>query len=266
MMHFKRIAGVFGAMLAGLAHVALAQQDPQAPRTSGFVEAGVTHHSLSSGLGDWNGQFVRGTAVSGSNTWLGDLWRWSQFGDQGTYAALGNTHVWNPDWYSNITVGTSSGGFFLPRVRVDAFLSRKLLADRSLILTVGAGMYEAKDVHRDQSLFLGATYYAASDWILDGGVRRNNSDPGNVGSSYQHFAVTHGRNKDQLLTARYAFGREAYQLVGPGTVISDFTSRSGSVIWRKWLNPTWGLNLRGERYLNPTYSRSGVDVSLFFEY
>jgi hypothetical protein len=49
-------------------------------------------------------------------------------------------------------------------------------------------------------------------------------------------------------------------------VIADFASQSGSLIWRKWVRPTWGFNLRGERYLNPTYSRSGVDASLFVEF
>ncbi len=266
MIRFKRVAGVFGVLFAGVAPTAFAQQDPLALKTSGFAEFGASHHSLSSGLGNWNGQFVRGVAVSGSNTWHGELFHWSQFGDQGTYLALGNTHIWNPDWYSNVTVGTSSGGFFLPRVRLDAFLNRKLLPDRSLILTVGVGLFDAKDEHRDHSLYLGATYYAASNWILDGGVRMNTSDPGSVHSDYHHLAVTHGQNKDQYLTARYAFGREAYQLVGPGAVISDFSSRTGSLIWRKWVSPTWGFNLRGERYLNPTYSRWGVDGSLFFEF
>jgi YaiO family outer membrane protein len=263
MMLFKRILGV---TLAGLAHVALAQQDPLALKMTGFVEFGVTHHSLSSGLGHWNGQYVRGNTISGSNTWHGDLWNWSQFGDHGTYVALGNTHVWNPDWHSHVTVGTSTGAFYLPDFRLDAFLSRKLLADRSLVLTIGFGMYDAKDEHRDRSLFVGATYYATPAWIFDGGVRWNHSDPGDVSSSYQHLAVTYGRNKDQFLTARYGWGREAYQLIGPTVVISDFSSRVGSVVWRKWLSPNWGLNLRGERYLNPTYSRSGVDVALFLEY
>ena len=259
-------AGVLGVLLAALVGPVSAQQDPLVLKMSGFVEFGASHHALSSGLRNWNGQFARGVVVSGDNVWHGDLWRWSQFGEQGTSVTMANTHLWNADWHSHIALGTSSGGFFLPRLRLDAFLSRKLLSDRSLVLTAGVGMVDAKDVHRDKSVFLGATYYASLDWILDGGVRLNTSDPGGVHSAYQHVAVTHGRNKDRLITARYAFGREAYQLVGPSAVLSEFNSRSGSLILRKWMSPAWGFNLRGERYLNPSYSRTGVDVSLFFEF
>jgi YaiO family outer membrane protein len=257
---------MFAVMLAGVAHSASAQQDPLALKTNGYVEAGLNYHTLSSGYPNWNGQFVRGMAVSGSNNWNADLAHWSQFGDQGTYLALADTHIWNPDWHSNVAVGTSSGGFFLPRLRADAFLNRKFLPDRSLVLTVGAGMVDAKDEHSDQSLYLGTTYYAASNWILSAGVRANKSDPGSVYSSYQNFAVTHGQNKDQYVTVTYAFGREAWQIIGPSTVISDFPSRAGALIWRKWMGPTWGFNLRGEHYVNPTYSRTGVDASLFFEF
>ncbi len=265
-MCFNWLAWILTVMLAGVAHSASAQQNPLTLKSNGFAEFGVNYATLSSGYPNWNGQFFRGMVASGDNNWNADLAHWSQWGDQGTYVALGNTHIWNPDWHSNVTVGTSSGGFFLPQLRVDAFVNRKFLPDRSLVLTFGAGMINGKDDHRDQSLYLGATYYAKSNWILNAGVRANKSDPGNVYSSYQHVAVTHGQNKDQYVTATYAYGREAWQIIGPSTVISDFSSRSGALIWRKWVSPTWGFNLRGERYLNPTYSRSGVDASLFVEF
>jgi YaiO family outer membrane protein len=265
-MNFNRVAGIFAVILSGIALPAIGQPYPLALKTNGFVEGGVNYHTLSSGYPNWNGQFVRGMVVSGNDTWHADIAHWSQWGDEGTYAALGNTHIWNPDWHSNISVGSSSGGFFLPQLRVDAFLSRNFLADRSLVLTVGAGMYDAKDEHSDQSVYIGGTYYAPSNLIFNAGVRVNKSDPGSVYASYQHLAVTHGRNKDQYITLRYAWGREAWQIIGPATVISDFGSQSASLIWRKWLSPTWGFNLRGERYLNPTYNRTGVDASLFAEF
>jgi YaiO family outer membrane protein len=265
-MRFNWVALIFTVILSSVAQPALAQQNPLALKSNGFVEAGVNHHTLSSGFPNWNGQFIRGLVESGSNKWNAELAHLSEFGDEGTYGALGNTHTWDPDWYSSITVGSSSGGFFLPQLRVDAFLNRKFLSDRSLVLTVGAGMVNAKDDHTDHSLYLGAIYYAPSNWIFEAGVRPNKSNPGSVYSSYQHIAVTHGQNKDQYITANIAWGREAYQIIGPGTVISDFSSRSGTLIWRKWVSPTWGFNLRGERYLNPTYSRSGVDASLFYDF
>jgi YaiO family outer membrane protein len=257
---------MFIVILSSVTQTALAQLNPLALKSGGFIEGGVNHSTLSSGFPNWNGQFVRGMVVSGDNYWTGDVAHWSQFGDQGTYGALGNTHIWNADWHTNITAGGSSGGFFLPRFRVDAFVNRKFLSDRRLVLTVGAGMVDAKDDHTDHSLYLGATYYSVSNWIVDAGVRGNKSDPGSVYASYQHVAVTHGQNKDQYITANVAWGREAYQIIGPAAVISDFSSRSGTLIWRKWVSPSWGFNVRGERYLNPSYSRSGVDASLFFEF
>ena len=265
-MRFNRVAWISTVILSSIAQPAFAQQNPLALKSTGYIEAGVNHATLSNGYQNWNGQFVRGMVVSGNNYWNADVAHWSQFGDTGTYGALGNTHIWDQDWHTNVTVGGSSGGFFLPHYRVDAFLNRKFLPDRRLVLTVGTGYVEAKDDHTDHSLYLGATYYAPSNWIFDAGVRGNKSDPGSVYSSYQHVAVTYGQNKDQYVTANIAWGREAYQIIGPGTVISDFSSSSGTLIWRKWLTSTWGINLRGERYLNPTYSRTGVDASVFFDF
>jgi YaiO family outer membrane protein len=225
-----------GALLAALSGPVTAQpveaQDAIVRKMSGFIEAGASHHSLSSGLGTWNGEFVRGTAMTGNDTWRGDLWHWKQYGDEGTSLTLTNTHVWNAAWHTIVSAAGSSGGFFLPRVRIDGFVNRTFLADRSLVVTLGAGYVEMRDVHEDHSLFAGATYYATPNWILNGGVRYNRSDPAGVESSYQHLAATYGRNKDQYLTARYASERESYQLIGPTNVITDFWSHraGGSAI------------------------------------
>ena len=179
---------------------------------------------------------------------------------------MGNTHVFNPDWFSNLSVGTSVGGFFWPRVRVDAFLSKKWLEKRNLVTTFGFGYYDAKDVHEDINFFIGATYYFESPWIVEAGLHYNISHPGAVTAPAPFAAVTYGRNKQYYLVLRVGIGREAYQVVGPDEAITDFASQVVTLTWRQWLTPQWGFKLLTEYYHNPFYQRAGFEFGIFREF
>ncbi len=256
-------------LLALSGHASAQTSSPPIPdhKLTGHVDAGVGRHLLTDPEKDWWGAYLRGAVETDrANTWLGEVVYAERFGDTGTFFSVGNTHIFTEDWYSAVAVGGSSGGFFWPRFRIDAFFNRKWLEQRNLVTSLGVGYYDAKDVHHDYSLSLGATYYFEAPWIVEGGIRFNLSEPGSVKSTSQFIAVTYGRNKQHYVVGRYGFGREAYQVVGPSEVITDFYSRVVSLTWRQWIGRDWGLNAMAEHYRNPFYERNGVEVGIFVDF
>lgn len=235
--------------------------------TDDYWEVGVSSHSLNSGFSNWNSVYARTQyRLTERDALLAEVEKSHQFDDSGTYFALGDTHTFNNDWYGSLTVGSSTGGFYLPRVRVDAFLNRKLLKERNLVATVGAGYYKARDIHNDRSLYLGATYYFAPKWILEGGVRFNRSSPGSVNSTSQFAALTYGQERKRYITLRFGSGREAYQFIGPTTELVDFASNEASVTVRQWIGPNRGVNLVLDKYFNPSYDSRGISLGYFQNY
>jgi YaiO family outer membrane protein len=254
------------------------QSSPQAPGTdlpvaqtaekilTNFVEAGGSYRQLTNGFGDWSGGYARGVLATGKNIWNAEVNGQHEFGDGGVYMAAGDTYNFNSDWYTSLTLGTSAGGFFWPRFRADAFANRKWGARKQLITTLGYGYYASKDVHRDQSVFIGTTYYLQGPWIVEDGVRFNVSNPGVVFSPAGFVAITEGRNKHHYVTANVGFGQEAYQIVGPSTVLTRFPSQNVTITWRQWMGKNWGFNLVGDFYHSPFYERGGGSFGFFKEF
>lgn len=242
---------------------AFAQDGP----ASATLDAGALRHTLSDGYGSWTHQFVRGVLQTGAaDTWNAELVHARQFGDSGTLVVLGNTHRFDDRWHASVSLAGSSGGFFFPHARLDLSASRKWLANKNLVGTLGVTAVDSKDGHRDRSVLLGASYYFDSPWVLEAGVRVNRSNPGRVMSNGKYLAATYGRHRQQIVSLRYGFGSEAYQYVGPDALLVDFSSRVWTATWRTWLRPRQGIALRAEAYRNPYYARRGVELSAFQEF
>jgi YaiO family outer membrane protein len=231
-----------------------------------FVEVGGSYRQLTNGFGDWSGGYARGVLATGKNIWSAEVNGQHEFGDAGVYLAAGDTYNFNSDWYASLTLGSSVGGFFWPRFRADGFVNRKWLRRKQFITTLGYGYYASKDVHRDQSVFVGTTYYFRGPWILEDGVRFNVSNPGVVFSPAGFAAVTEGRNKHHYVTVNVGVGQEGYQIVGPTTVLTRFPSQNMTMTWRQWTGKTWGFNLVGDYYHNPFYERGGGSFGFFKEF
>jgi YaiO family outer membrane protein len=231
-----------------------------------YVEAGGSYRQLTNGFGDWSGGYARGVLANGKNIWNAEVNGQHEFSDGGVYLAAGDTYNFNSDWYASLTLGSSVGGFFWPRFRADGFVNRKWGKRQQFITTLGYGYYASKDVHRDQSVFVGTTYYFRGVWIFEDGVRFNVSNPGGVFSPSGFVAVTEGRNKHHYVTVNSGFGQEAYQIVGPTSVLTRFPSQNTTITWRQWTGKTWGFNLVGEYYHNPTYQRGGGSFGFFKEF
>ncbi len=75
-----------------------------------------------------------------------------------------------------------------------------------------------------------------------------------------------GRNKHHYVTVNAGFGEEAYQIVGPNTVLSRFLSQNLTITWRQWTGKNWGFNFVADYYHSPFYQRGGGSFGFFKEF
>ena len=232
-----------------------------------YIEAGVNFYDVTNNYGNSFGQFVNVQYQTDPwNRWSGGIQHAQAFHDSGESVSLGNTHVFDEDWYSDLGGSVASSATFLPRYRVDASLSRKWLDNRNFITTLGVTYDAADETYVDHTLHFGVAYYFTSPWVIQAGVNINDSTPGNVIAPSAFWAATYGYEKRYFLTGRYIIAREAYQILHSGNINNSFTSHTLGGNWRQWVGADWGFNLGGEFYTNPYYDRTGVIVSVFKEF
>jgi YaiO family outer membrane protein len=271
---------VFGLLLASALN---AQQDegqvPVSPGSAvpgiflpgvgaghGFVEAGAGHSALTPGDPGWTNSYFRFLVSGQSNTFQTEVSRDDEFGGRGWYGGGGLTHIFSENWYGDVFAGAGSGVFFLPKYRVDAFIHRKLLPHKQLVVMLGGGYEKAFDVHNDVHWNPEANYYLKPSWVLQSGVIFTRGDPGGVLVHTQYFAVTQGQNKSHYISVRGEYGREAWELIGPTNVLVDFPIHDVTGTWRQWLAPNFGFNLSVERYNNYIFNRIGATAGLFMDF
>jgi YaiO family outer membrane protein len=184
----------------------------------------------------------------------------------GNFLSVGDTYTINEDWFGSLSAGFGDGAFYLPKYRVDASLSRKFLEQRNLVTTLGVGYHNAPTGYSDKNFALSAAYYFETPLILEGGVRVNYSTPGSVRTSQQFVAGTYGRNKEDLITGRYGWGSEGYLATTTSNQLVDFRSDEVSLAWRHWFAPATGWLVSANRYANPSYKRTGLNVGLFHDF
>jgi YaiO family outer membrane protein len=229
------------------------------------LELRVSAQRVTGGYGRWQEGALVGTYARGRHVLRGELAQMRRFDQSGTYVGMMDTVTLDPDWYASVAAGAGDGAFYLPRYRVDAFINRKLLAERNLVLSLGAGYYRAPDGHIDRSATVGLQYYFPGPWIAQAAVRFNESDPGSVRARQQLVALTYGNGAPWQVVARYGWGREAYLAIGPSTPLVDFESREANLQWRYALDRSQGIVVALEHYRNPAYDRTGALLGYFME-
>jgi YaiO family outer membrane protein len=230
------------------------------------LELSLGAQRLSNGYDDWKDLTLSSTYSTNQHVLRAEVSMNRRFNQDGLFVGASDTYTFNDDWYGSFSVGVGDGAFYLPRYRVDGAIYRKMLPERNLVGSIGAGYYRAPDGHTDNILSLGLTYYFVSPWILEGGVRLNNSRPGSINTQQQFVAATYGRDKHDLITARYGWGKEGYLAITADSQIVNFKSSEASLSWRHWFNPTTGLLFSALRYTNPTYRRSGLYVGVLHSF
>lgn len=262
--------GIASAQVTDPATVPAAQtpvaQAPTGANMQRNLELSTGFQNLSAGFGSWRDLTLRGTYGLPSHVLQGEISANRRFNKDGTFIGVSDTYTFNEDWYSNVALGFGDGAFYLPRYRVDATLYKKWFTDRSLITSVGAGYYKAPDGHTDSSVSLGLAYYFAAPWIVEGGVRLNSSNPGAIKTQQQFLALTYGRVKQDLVTVRHSWGGEGYQTIAANTQLVNFASQETSISWRHWFAPRTGVLIGANRYTNPFYNRTGLNVGIFHDF
>ena len=214
----------------------------------------------------WKDAYVRVLASGGRSTFSGEGSRQNRYGDTGWYYGAGITRDLSDNWFADVHAGSSVGGFFLPKLRLDSSLNRKLLNNKQLVLTGVFGYDKSKQVNHDYRFGPAFTYYTHWSIVGQGGVNFVRSSPGNLLDMSEYLAITQGHDKEHFITVRAEFGREGYEIIGPQTALQDFAFRQYSGTWRQWVGIDWGVNIIFNHENTPFYRRNGGTVGIFFEY
>lgn len=233
----------------------------EAPR--GELELGALREEVTNNFGDWSGIFARGSARVGDRDILsGEFLRQRRFQGDGYYLALGNTHVWNPHYYTVASLGVGTGDLIFPELQADATLNR-LWLNNHFITNLGLTHLKVGEISVDR-LLLGASYIVNNpSWIVQGGVYLSRSHPGNLDFRSQFLSLTQGREGERQLSLTVSWGSEAYQLTGDTPLRVDFDSTTARLSWKQWVEKEWGFKATLEHYDNPFYDRNGVELSVF---
>ena len=252
------------AVLVGTLAGRAGAQRPEGPSLDRRVDVVADRHRVSGGFGDWRGVAVRLSVPAGAHdTWFVEALSRRAFRDEGVYLSAANQHVWSERWYSYVAIGGGSGDFVLPDARVDAALSRKWGAGGALVTTVGATLVDAKLGYRDLGAVGSVTAYLSPVAVAEVGVRATRSTPGDVDATRGTGALTLGRQGRAVVVLRGSTGGEGFQLLGAAGAVRRFSSTEGAVSWRQWLGRAGGVQLQGEAYRNPYYTRTGVTLGVF---
>lgn len=228
------------------------------------LEAGGFYHHVTGDFGDWKGGYARAVLGGARDVWYLDAKAQEAFGDRGIYGSLANVHTFSSRVYTQVGLGGGTGDFVLPDLRADASLGLKLGPDRSVILTAGGTMVDAKSGFRDKSLFGSLTWYASGAVLVEGGTRVNWSSPGAVVSARGFGSLSVGRAGGTLLTVRGSAGSEGYQLTGDAETLRKFHSQEAEVRLRARLRGGVGVVIGGDWYHNPFYTRAGAMAGVFY--
>ncbi len=219
------------------------------------------------GFKNWGGPSVRSSFEprNSFNEWSAGAARVQEFGATGYIFEGGIDRDLTDTWDAGLNIGGASS-FFLPRFAADVSASKRWFDDEKFVTRFDGSYVRWQDVHRDYRWGLGAAYHFERPWAVEAGVNIDLSTPGSLWTEDQYVAITQGREKKYLVTLRGEFGREAYQVIGPVTSISNFQSYGGSLKLRQWVGSGWGFVITGSYYSNPSYQDKGITVGFFKEF
>ena len=232
----------------------------------GYIEVLGAHSELNGNNPSWTDAGVIASVSGGRNTIHFESTRQDRYGDVGWWFSAGATRTFGENWYATGFLGSSVGGVFLPRLRGDAFINRKFLPHKQLVLNFGAGFDNSKLANHDYRNSVGGIYYFPWPVILQAEVEWTRSLPDGTLVHTQKVALTQGREKEHYITARAEIGREAYEVVGQALTLFDFPIHNYSLNYKQWLGANFGVHLTLEREVNPFYRRNGGSVAFFLDF
>lgn len=243
---------------------ALKAGSDEAPKSEiGLAFSGA---SVTNDYGDWYGVHIRGLHRDGSSTFLGEISELRRFGEHTTFGSINYIEDFNADWFGAAGFSGTTQGTILPSARVDLSINRKVLPDRSLLFSLGAGYAWNRSGHRTQLYHAGLVWYVVPKWILEAGWNYSVDSPGSVKAPAYYAAVTYGEVGKSVIALRGGYGREAYQATGSGNELVDFKSKEASLRWRYWITRQWSAQVEIDYYHNPFYDRRGAEISALYQW
>jgi YaiO family outer membrane protein len=149
---------------------------------------------------------------------------------------------------------------------MDSSLSRKWLANKQLVSTIGISYFDARDVHTDMGYTLEGSYYTRSPWVVQAGLTVNRSQPGGVLSASGYGALSHLVAGRRIVSLRVSGGQQAYQALSLPRFQVDVPFSDVRLTWKEWVGRRWGVNLAAGSYQSETFDQRGVEVGVFTEF
>jgi len=85
-----------------IAAIATVPGAPEKQTLTNSVEIGSSYFNLTDGFGPWNGGYARGMITSGNDTFNGEIAEQHEFGDSGTYFAVGDSHNFGANSFASL--------------------------------------------------------------------------------------------------------------------------------------------------------------------
>lgn len=259
----KRI-GRYGFVSLALAASIASAQDQKA---TGYVELGGGTARLTGGATPWSSTYLRGSyGVPGQGRFVFDVSGARRYGENGYF--IGMTYIADvrPDLAVALGLGTGPAGFYFPKFRADAAVTKKWGPKLNLLTTVGATYILAKETYRDYTGFFDVAYYLPEPIILQAGVRYGISYPGAVKAGSAWVGALFGRTGHTTVGVRYSVGKTAYLLMGANSTLVDFADRAFSVSLRQWLSRDWGFTAGYDYYTNPSFQKTTFEIGVFRDF
>ena len=214
---------------------------------------------MTNGYGYARAFSLRGMAVTAAGVVQGELTQQSRFGFSGNYGNVSLTHDFSEDYYTNVGVGIGNSPLF-PSWRVDATGYRKFGSERQYVAGVGAYYAKGNELERsDQGLlFTGLAYFTGI--VIEGGVRLNWADPGDILGPSEYIAATFGNDDHRAIIIRYEHAKETYKVLPGGPELVNFKSNTINVQLRQRVSRDSMLLAGLEYYLSPAYDRLSLNL------
>ncbi|CAB3790260.1 hypothetical protein LMG28138_02952 [Pararobbsia alpina] len=103
-----------------------------------------------------------------------------RFGERTTFGSIDYIKDLDADWFGAARFAGTTQGTILPSARVDLSINRKVLLDRSLVFSLGAGYAWNRSGHRTQLYHAGLIWYVVPQWILEAGWNYSVDSPGSI--------------------------------------------------------------------------------------
>ena len=229
---------------------------PAQAQRSVAVTGGV--ESLSAGYADGRAADLTLTLPRAGGWTRLDVTALDRFGQRTAVAGVAAGHDLGERWVLSGSAAASASGLIAPRAALGASVGRRLGARKNVLASLGGGLAEARDGHRDLSATAELAVYLDGA-VLQGGARVVQSRPGPAWGGGGFLAATLGREGGPQFTARLASGREAWTVLAPDARL-DVAFRSVEAVgtWRQPVAGPWAATVSAGFYGNPYYTRVGL--------